>query len=533
MNGRSRSFLNTFHTTGFVPATDFSDDLSKSKQIPQFMTNAYTELKDRLAKISDLNHAAAVLEWDQETYMPEGAAEGRALQIATLREFAHELLCADEIHKAIERLSSEFEDGTVEADLVRITKRDFDRATRIPSELVAKMARAAAMSRQAWMRARQTNDFALFSPHLAGILDLSRRQAEALGYTECAYDALLDQYEPDMLTREVSAVFTDLRKQLVPLVRQYSEAPAPDDSFLHRLYPHKAQWEFGLSVIRDFGYDFNTGRQDLSAHPFTTTFSISDVRLTTRVDEHYFNPAFFGTLHEAGHGMYEQGIATELDRTPLADGTSLGIHESQSRLWENLVGRSRVFWSHYFPAARSAFPDALDGVTEQEFYRAINRVAPSPVRVEADEVTYNLHIMVRFELERGLIDGSISVETLPEAWNGRMEEFLGIRPTTNSEGVLQDIHWSLGAIGYFPTYTLGNLMSAQLFDQAELDIDGLEAQIGRGSFGELLSWLRENVHRHGRRRSATRILRDVTGSEISIDPWIQYVKTKYEELYGY
>lgn len=497
------------------------------------MPDILDDLRAHLARICDLNHAAAVLEWDQETYMPHGAAAARAHQIATLRRFAHELLTSETTALQLDALTGEsYQDGSDEEALVRITKRDFDRATRIPAELVAEMAETAALSRQAWNAARETDTFATFAPHLQKIVDLNIQKAEALGYEEHVYDPLLDEFEPGMKTAEVARIFSDLREQLVPIVKTLTALDKPDDSMLHRHFPQDAQWDFGLEVIKEMGYDFSTGRQDISAHPFTTTFSISDVRLTTRIDEHFFNPAFFGTLHEAGHGMYEQGIGASLERTPLADGTSLGMHESQSRLWENLVGRSREFWNQYFPKAQKAFPEALGGVDQQDFYRAINRVQNSLIRVEADEVTYNLHIMIRFELETELLEGKIRIADLPEAWNDRMHAYLGVRPANDTEGVLQDIHWSLGAIGYFPTYALGNLMSTQLFDQANLDIENLGEQIGNGSFSELLSWLREHVHRFGRTKTATEILRDTTGSGLSVDNWIQYIQRKYEELYG-
>ncbi|GMQ82246.1 MAG: carboxypeptidase M32 [Rhodothermia bacterium] len=484
-----------------------------------------TDFRNHLAQICDLNHTAAVLEWDQETYMPSGAAEARAHQIATLRRLAHEMLVS-------EKTAAHLEKGSDDEALCRVTQRDFDRATRIPADLVAELAETAALARQAWRTARESDTFSAFAPHLEKIVALNLRKAEAVGYNEHPYDALLDEFEPGMKTAEVATVFAELRDLLVPIVQALTAEEAPDDSMLHRHFSHDAQWDFGLSVIKDFGYDFKTGRQDLSAHPFTTTFSISDVRLTTQVDEAFFNPAFFGTLHEAGHGMYEQGIDRTLERTPLADGTSLGMHESQSRLWENLVGRSRGFWSHYYPKAQNAFPDALGSVSEENFYRAINRVENSLIRVEADEVTYNLHIMVRFEVETEMLKGNISISDLPEAWNDRIEAYLGIRPSNDAEGVLQDIHWSLGAIGYFPTYALGNLMSTQLFDQASSDIPNLAEQISSGSFEALLGWLRTHVHRHGRKKSANEILTDATGTGLSVESWIHYIRSKYEDIYG-
>ena len=335
-----------------------------------------------------------------------------------------------------------------------------------------------------------------------------------------------------MRTSRVEQVFRDLRRDLVPIVHAIAERPPVDDAFLRRAFAPDVQWAFGEEVIQRFGYSFAHGRQDRSAHPFTTSFSISDVRLTTRVDERFFPTAFFGTLHEAGHGLYEQGIALELDRTPLADGASLGLHESQSRLWENLVGRSGPFWQHHYPALQARFPDALADVSLEAFYRGINRVAPSLIRVEADEVTYNLHIMLRFELETAMVEGDLAVADLPEAWNAKMEAYLGLRPQTDAEGVLQDVHWSLGAIGYFPTYALGNLMSAQLFSRAKADVQGLQEQIARGEFADLLMWLRRNVHRYGRKKTADEVLRDVTGGDLDAGPWLAYIRQKYGALYG-
>jgi len=487
-------------------------------------------LRDRLARITDLNHAAAILEWDQETYMPEGAEESRARQVATLRSFAHELLTD---HATSRLLESATPESALDQDLVRVTRKDVEKATRVPSELIAKMAIASGRSKGAWQKARATNAYAKFAPHLATIVDLTIQHAEALGYQETPYDALLDQYEEGLTTAEVTRVFSDLRDRLVPVVKTIAAAPVISDAAVHGNFPHDAQWAFGIEVAKQLGYNFHCGRQDVSAHPFSTAFSITDVRITTRVDPTFFSPSFFGTLHEAGHAMYEQGIDMALEGTPLADGTSLGIHESQSRLWENLIGRSRPFWQHYFPHAKKAFPEALAGVNLETFYRSANTVEPSLIRVEADEVTYNLHIMLRFELEQDLISGKISVNDLPREWNDRMENWLGIRPSNDSEGVLQDIHWSLGAIGYFPTYALGNLMSTQLFEAAKRAIPDLDVKTANGNFSDLLQWLRTNVHQHGRRKSSGQILKDATGSGISADSWMQYVQTKFGDLYGF
>ncbi|MDA0377879.1 MAG: carboxypeptidase M32 [Bacteroidetes bacterium] len=488
------------------------------------------DLRDRLTRITHLGQAAAILEWDMETYMPEGGADARASQVATLRSMAHELLTANETVTLLENARPE---SDIDLDLVRIVKRDVAKATKVPSKLVAAMAEAAGRAKGAWQKARATNDFPLFAPHLERIVDLSRQHADALGYADQPYDALLDQYEEGASTRQVADVFEKVRLELVPIVQAIQAAAPLDESPVHRAFPLDRQWSFGLDMVQRMGYDLHHGRQDVSTHPFSTSFSISDVRITTRSEEHFFNPAFFGTLHEAGHAMYEQGIDRALEGLPLADGTSLGIHESQSRMWENLVGRSRAFWTYAWPLARQTFPESLANTTQEDFYRAINAVKPSTIRVEADEVTYNLHIMLRFELEQEIISGRIAIKDLPEAWNERMVSWLGVRPESDTEGVLQDIHWSLGAIGYFPTYALGNLMSVQLFEAARRDLGDLEGPVSRGDFAPLLGWLRTNVHQWGRRRSADEILRSATGSPLSAEPWLAYARAKFGNLYGF
>jgi carboxypeptidase Taq len=336
-----------------------------------------------------------------------------------------------------------------------------------------------------------------------------------------------------MKTGQVAAIFDNLKKELVPLARAISErADTVDDSVLHKSYDEQKQLDFGLEIIRDFGFDFTRGRQDKSVHPFTTSFSTGDVRLTTRVDSNYLPTALFGTLHECGHGLYEQGISPALERTSLDDGASLGIHESQSRLWENLVGRSRGFWLHHFPRLQATFPDQLAGVDVEAFYRAVNHVEPSLIRVEADEVTYNLHIMLRFELENEMLEGKVKLADLPEAWNAKIKTYLGLTPPNDVLGVLQDIHWSGGMLGYFPTYSLGNLISVQLFDKAQADIPSLHDQIAAGQFDELLGWLRQNVHQHGRKYTPAELVKRVTGDDLTAANYITYIKTKFSDIYG-
>ncbi len=499
------------------------------------MEEKLRKLKELLARVSDLESAAAVLSWDQETYMPSGGARARAEQIATLGKLAHEFFTSTEIGELLTALAPyarQLDYDSDEASLIRVTQRDYDKAVKIPAELVAEIARTGALARQAWKEAKETSNFALFRPHLEKVVDLCIQKAEALGYEDRIYDALLDEYEPGMKTAHVERIFTDLRAELVPIVQAIAACEKPDDSFLHQEYGEQAQWDFGIEVIKDFGFHLENGRQDLSAHPFTTAFSLKDVRLTTRIHKDYLPSGLFSTLHECGHGLYNQGIAPELERTPLAGGTSLGVHESQSRLWENLIGRSRLFWSHYYPRLTKLFPAQLKNVSLERFYQAINRVEPSFIRVEADEVTYNLHVMLRFELENALLEGRVKVKDLPKVWNAKMEEYLGIVPPNDAQGVLQDIHWSQAYLGYFPTYSLGNLMSAQLFKQATQDIPTLARQIESGQFGELLSWLRTNVHRHGRKFTSTELLERITQKPLEAQSYLEYIREKYSDIYG-
>ena len=499
------------------------------------MSTALSELKTRLGKIEDLKAAANVLSWDQETYMPPGAAEARAHQLSTLQTMAHEQFVSDETGALLERAADELNGVDRlddDASLVRVARRDYERDRKLPSDLVADLSRTVSEAKEAWKNARAEDDFSTFAPLLRRLVDLNVRKADALGYENEPYDALLDEYEPGMKTETVAKTFDRLRRELVPIVDAIAGAEPIDDAVLHRSYPVERQKTFGQSVLRELGYDFHRGREDESAHPFTTSFAISDVRLTTRYNASFFPAAFFSTMHEAGHGLYEQGIAERLDRTPLADGTSLGMHESQSRLYENLVGRSRPFWNHYYSALQGTFSEALGETGRDVFYRSINRVEPSLIRVESDEVTYNLHIMLRFELERDLTRGAVDVDDLPDLWREKMDDYLGVVPETDAEGVLQDVHWSLGAMGYFPTYALGNLMSVQIMNQIRIDRPKLDEEIASGEFGPLLEWLRTKIHRPGRKLLAAEILEEATGETLDADPWLTYVRQKFGKIYN-
>jgi carboxypeptidase Taq len=496
---------------------------------------AYERLKERLATISDLRSTKSLLFWDQQTYMPGGGVAGRAEQMATMSRLSHEMLTDSEMARLLEA-AGEPDPSSEEGALLRRAWRDYDRATRLPTELVAEISRATSMAEPAWVQAREKSDWSLFAPHLEKVLSLERESAEHLGYEDHPYDVLLDAYEPGAKTTRLSSMFEELKKGIVPLISavvQRSRDGAKDRAaLLYGDFDEAHQETFGRAVISAFGYDWKRGRQDRSVHPFCVSPGPGDVRITTRFDRGWLAPALFGTMHEAGHALYTQGVNPNYARTPLGGGTSMGIHESQSRLWENLVGRSRPFWSHHLPKLQEFFPEALGGVDTETFYRAINVLEPSEIRVEADEVTYNLHILLRFELEVALIEGTLSVADLPAAWNEKMEEYLGITPKNDSVGVLQDIHWADGLFGYFPTYAIGNVLSVQLFDEATRAHPEVPEQIREGQFSTLLGWLRENVHLHGARYYPDELVERVTGCPLDTAPYLSYLNEKFGELYA-
>jgi carboxypeptidase Taq len=500
------------------------------------LEDKFNTLKAKLKQVHDINAASAVLGWDQQVNMPPGGAAARAEQLATLSKLAHELFTDDAIGLLLADLAGAgFDYDSDEAGLIRVARRDYDLARKLPPELVADMSRTFSLGQQIWTRARADKEFARFEDILTKIIDLNIQKAEAYGYEECIYDALLNEYEPDMKTAEVNRVFGELRAALVPLVQAITSDGEPVDvSCLKQDFDEQAQWDFGMVVLKDIGFDLERGRQDRSVHPFTTSFSMNDVRVTTRVYKDMFNTALFGTLHEGGHALYEQNVSPTLEGTLLAGGASLGVHESQSRLWENVLGRSRPFWDFYYPRLQSHFPAQLSNVNLDTFYRAINRVERSFIRVEADEVTYSLHIFLRFELEQALVEQRLQVRHLPDAWNAKMEELLGLTPPDDARGVLQDIHWSTGTIGYFPTYSLGTVLSLQFYQQTLGDIPDLPEQFARGEFGALLAWFKEKIHRHGRKYTANELVERVTGAKrIEAEPYLAYIRQKFSEIYRF
>lgn len=497
--------------------------------------NSYTKLVDKLKQTALLSSCSSVLGWDEQTYMPTGGAEHRANQLSLLAGLQHDMATSAELGDLIAAAETEStaEPETPQAAVLREARRNYDRATKLPKRLVEELSHTRTLAQHAWIEARKANDFPKFQPWLEKINGLLREMAHVFREgDQPLYDTLLDEYEPGGKSVEIQKVFSKLKTELVPLVEAIANASVkPSAEIVQRHYPEAAQAKFAQQAAAAIGFDFEKGRIDISAHPFCSGFGPGDCRLTTRYDEQFFNPAFFGVLHEAGHGMYEQGLNADDFGTAMGESTSLGIHESQSRMWENLVGRSRAFWDHMFPPARQQFPDALNSVSVDDFYRAINIVEPSMIRVEADEVTYNLHIMLRFELEQVLLSGDLPVADLPGAWNEKFEEMFSLRPKTDAEGCLQDVHWSAGLLGYFPTYALGNMYAAQFFTAAEKQLGNLHEMFARGEFAPLLTWLRENIHCKGRQYFAPRLLEVVTGEKLSHEPLVAQLKAKFEPLY--
>jgi carboxypeptidase Taq len=487
----------------------------------------FAEFKERVGEIDDLDRTSSLLGWDQQVKMPPGGAGVRAEQLATLDRISHEALTSDEMGRLLDKLSG-FEDSqpydSDEASLIRLVRRDWEKARRVPAELRSEMSRAASLAMPVWVKARQDSDFSQFLPALRHNFDLRRQYVECFDDYDEPYDVLLDDFEPGMKTAEVRAVFERIKAEQVPLVaaaQAEGERPVRDATF-----PIERQQEFELKVVERFGFDATDWRLDTAVHPFASSIAITDIRLTTRYFEDNLD-GLFGTMHECGHGLYEHGVSRALERTPLAHGASLGLHESQSRMWENMVGRSLPFWRYFHPQLQQTFPEALGQVEVEDWYRSVNWVEPSLIRVEADEATYNLHIILRFELEQELLAGSIDLDELPEIWNQRMKDYLGVEPPNDAVGVLQDMHWAIGAIGYFSTYALGNVISGQLWERVNADVPDLSDQFEHGEFGGLSDWLRENLWQHGRKFTPREMVERITGGGLDAEPYLRYLRGKY------
>jgi carboxypeptidase Taq len=499
------------------------------------MEEKLNELKEIMGTLSDLGHAASLMSWDQETYMPPGGVESRGRSLATISKMAQEVRTDEKLGKLIEELepwAAEQDPDSDDARLIVVTRRQYDKAVKVPPEMVAERAMLTTAANAAWREARGKSDYSIFEPHMEKIMDFNMRFADLFKPYDHVYDVMLDNYEPKMKTEDVKKIFTEIRPKQVELIEAIAASKQVDDSVLHKHYPEADQVAIGAEIVKALGYDFNRGRQDKVHHPFAQTVGYGDQRITYRVDEKFFNTYIFSIMHEAGHAMYEQGIPKSLSRTTLYGGTSLAVHESQSRLWENLVGRSMPFWEWYYPKLQTRFPEQTAGVSMEDFYKAINKVEPSFIRVEADEATYNLHIMLRLEIEIGLLEGAIKVSELPQVWNNRFEEYLGIRPENDADGVLQDVHWSFGLFGYFSTYALGNLVSAQLWDKINEDIPNLDDLTRQGDFEKLLTWLNDKVHAHGSKYFPQDLVQRITGEKINGDAYIRYLNDKFSGIYG-
>jgi carboxypeptidase Taq len=497
------------------------------------MSSHLTQLRERMAELEDLRNAAGVLGWDQQTMMPPRGAGIRAEALGTLERIRHEMLVSAETGRLLERAEGELNGAAPDSDdacLIRHVRRHWDKARRVPTELAAELARAASVGQEAWVAARRENDWDAFAPYLERNLELARRYVECFDSFDCPYDALLDDYEPEMKSAHVARLFEELKSELVPMIAKLAEL-AVDDSPVHAHVAIDRQRRLVDEVVARMGFERSGWRLDDTVHPFATSFGSGDVRITTRWDETYFPTALYGAMHECGHGLYEAGVADTLQRTPLAHGVSLGLHESQSRMWENMVGRGRPFCGVLAPRIAALFGGALADLDGDTLYRAVNRIQPSFIRVEADEATYGLHIILRFEIEQDLVEGRLRVGDVREAWNTRVRDYLGLEVPDDAHGALQDVHWSAGLIGYFPTYALGNMIAGQLWRQAHAEMPDLQQQLGDGELGGLREWLREKVHRHGSKYTTTELLQMVVGGPIEVRPFVDYLKAKLGEVY--
>lgn len=500
------------------------------------MANAYENLKAHLGDINDLHQVAGLLGWDQQTLMPPRGAAARAEQMATLARLTHERFISVETGRLLDAAATEVQGKPYESDeasLIRLARRDYDKARRVPSDLEAEMARLGGQAYPVWKDAKHASDFAAFLPYLDAQLELKQRYISCFDVGETPYDILLDDFEPGMTTAHVAETFTRLKTDLIPLVAWVMErADSIDDSVLYRRYPIEEQRQFVLGIIERFGYAPEAWRLDATEHPFASSIAIDDIRITTRFEEGFLGQGLFATMHECGHGLYEHGVDQALARTPLARGASMAMHESQSRTWENLVGRSRPFWRYFFPLLAKVFPEELAGVDEEAFWRAASKMQPSLIRVEADEATYNLHIILRFEIEQELISGSLAPRDVPGVWKTRMHDYLGIDVPDDARGVLQDVHWADGLFGYFPTYALGNIVAAQLFERVRRDLPDVDEQFARGEFARLRQWQGEHLHQHGRKFTAPELLERIVGGPMDPDPLVRYLTAKITDLYG-
>ncbi len=497
------------------------------------MNKKYEKYVVIMQKLADVEHSIAVLSWDKEVNLPEKAASVRSRQVATLSGIAHEIFTDDLFGELLNELNSSSEELPFkQKQNIKTTLKDYKKLKKYTNEFVIRRSQVTSATYQAWLKARKANDFALYKEALKEMVSIKREETELLGYEDHPYDALIDEFEPETKTAQLTILFKDVREQLVEFVQELKDRTQVEDSFLFKFYPKQKQWDYGINMLKTMGYDFEAGRQDLSPHPFTTSFGATDVRVTTRIDEHNFGNMTWSCIHEGGHALYEQGLPIEEYGLPSGKYVSLGVHESQSRLWENNVGRSLSFWKANYGRLQEIFPANLKNVSLKSFYKGINKVYPSLIRTESDELHYHFHILIRFEIEKGLIEGSLEVDDLNEIWNEKYKSYLGVEVHDDNSGVLQDIHWAHGSIGYFPTYSLGSFYAAQYFNQALKDIPNLLEQIENGDTSNLLKWLRVNIHQHGMNYNAEDLCKKVTGEPLNFKYFMGYVREKYGDIYA-
>lgn len=496
------------------------------------MPRNYDRYVEKMRKISDIGHAIAVLSWDKETYLPKQGATMRSQQIATLSGMAHEEFTDPAFGSLLERLNKQRSLSPAEKKNVSVSYNDYQKATKFTKRFVVQKSMAISKAFHAWLAAREANNFDLYVEALTELVHIKRIEAKKLGSADHLYDNLLDQYEPGLTTAKCDKIFGEMKRPLKKLIKKIKKQKAPKNGFLFKKYAKDDQWNLGIYILDQIGYDFDRGRQDISTHPFTTSFSADDVRVTTRIDEKDLSNMLWSCIHEGGHALYEQGLPISDYGLPTGSAISLSIHESQSRLWENNVGRGKAFWKKYFKTVKDIFPKQMKDQTPDTFYKAINVIEPNEIRTEADELHYHFHVLIRYEIEKALIEGSIEVTDLREIWNAKYKDYLGVEVSDDVHGVLQDIHWSHGSFGYFPTYSLGSFYAAQFYAQAKKDIPKLEKQIKSGHTQVLLDWLREKIHRHGRRYEAEELCEMITGEALNVDHFMQYAREKYTDVYS-
>ncbi|RAI99894.1 carboxypeptidase Taq [Chitinophaga skermanii] len=492
----------------------------------------YSDYQSKMEKIADVRNAIAVLGWDQETYLPGKGAAIRGQQITTLSTIAHELFTDAQLGDTLQALQSREDLTATQKKNVALSLEDYEKNKKYPAAFVAALSQTTSDCYHAWMKARKENSYAVFEPLLEKMVQLKKEETHILGYTGHPYNALLNEYEKGINIQTLDTVFADVKTSLSPLLQAIAAKPKPNNAFLQQHYPKDAQWQYGLKLLKEMGFDFEAGRQDLSEHPFTTSFNPHDVRVTTRVDEQDFSNMTWSCIHEGGHALYEQGLLISEYGLPCGEAASLGIHESQSRLWENNVGRGLAYWQYNYPALQKEFANNLSNVSLEEFYHAINLVQPSLQRTEADELTYHFHVMIRYEIEKGLIEGSVSTKDLNHTWNQYYKQYLNVDVPNDGAGVLQDIHWSHGSFGYFPTYSLGSFYAAQFYAAAQRQMKDLSQNIATGDYHALLQWLRNNIHVHGRFYTSNELCEKVTGEPLNFKYFMDYAQAKYAGIYG-